>query len=232
MRSWIDFWNGDNAVYVNERHKARNAERIGRDICRHIPRPDAVVLDFGCGEALYAEEVKRHCGRLILCDAAETIRAGLAARLANYPGIDVVTPDDLPRLPDATFDLIVVNSVIQYIGKDQLGGHLDLWRTKLKPDGRLVVADVIPPGVSPMTDALALLHFAWSGGFLWGALTGLVRTALSDYGRIRKELGFSMYSEVEFIALLARHGFAAERVHPNFCHNQARMTFSARNMSP
>ena len=57
-----------------------------------------------------------------------------------------------------------------------------------------------------------------------------MRTALSDYGSLRKRLGFSMYREREFVELLAAHGLKAERVRPNFGHNQARMTFRATRM--
>lgn len=228
VRSWIEFWNSDHAIYVNDRHKALNAKAVAAEFARHIPRSDAVVLDFGCGDALYADEVKSSCARLILCDGAENIRAGLVARLAGRPGIEVVAPADIAGLPDGSLDLIIAISVIQYIRPDDLEGLLDLWHAKLKPDGRLVSADVIPPGVSPLTDAAALLRFAWQGGFLLAAIGGLVRTALSDYGRIRSKLGFAMYQEADFLALLARHRYAGERIRPNFCHNQARMTFSAR----
>ena len=118
--------------------------------------------------------------------------------------------------------------MLQYLKRDELESLLDQWRTKLKPDGRLVLADVIPPGVSPLADAAALLSFAWRGGFLGAALAGLVRTAMSDYGRIRRELGFTMYEAADLVALLGRHGFAAERSRPNFGHNQSRMTFVAK----
>lgn len=228
MRSWIDFWNADHAIYVNDRHKQLHAAAIARDICRHIPTPDAVVLDYGCGEALYADAVARHCRRLILSDAAPKVCAGLIARLSHIPSIDVLDPAAAAALPDATLDLIVVNSVLQYLDRGLLEKLLDEWRAKLKPGGRLVIADVIPPGVSPLTDAAALLRFASRGGFLVPAVLGLVRTALSDYGRIRKALGFSMYTEDEMLALFRTHGLDAQRIHPNFGHNQARMTFSAR----
>ena len=233
MKSWIDFWNAEHSIYVNARHKQLHAEAVARDIARHIPHanaphPDAVVLDHGCGEALYAEDVARRCGRLVLCEAAPKICADLAQRLAGVSNVQVIDPVGAGQIPPATLDLVVVNSVLQYLSRDTLEALLDLWRVALKPDGRLVIADVIPPGVNPLRDAAALLWFATRGGFLLPALGGLVRTALSDYGSIRKALGFSMYREPEFIALLAAHGLAAERSRPNFGHNQARMTFSAR----
>jgi ubiquinone/menaquinone biosynthesis C-methylase UbiE len=228
MRTWIDFWNAEHSIYVNERHKRLHAEAIARDIARYIPHTGAVVVDHGCGEALYAEAVARECDRLILCEAAPRIREDLARRLSGMRNAEVVEPAGVERLPDASLDLVVVNSVLQYLKREELEGLLDLWRAKLKPEGRLVIADVIPPNVSPLRDAAALLTFAARGGFLLPALGGLVRTAFSDYGRIRAQLGFSTHAEQEFMALLAAHGLAGERVHPNFGHNQARMTFSAR----
>jgi ubiquinone/menaquinone biosynthesis C-methylase UbiE len=228
MRSWIDFWNEDHSIYVNERHKQLHAEAVARDITRHIPTPTAVVLDHGCGEAFYAEKIASQCSRLILCDAAPKVCAALAERMASVRNVDVIEPIGVAQLPDASLDLIVVNSVLQYLSRKDLEDLLDLWRLKLKTDGRLVIADVIPPGVNPIRDAAALLTFATRGGFLVPAFAGLVRTALSDYGKIRKSLGFSMYAERDFIDLLSSHGLTAKRVHPNFGHNQARMTFSAR----
>ncbi|MGE0627712.1 MAG: class I SAM-dependent methyltransferase [Hyphomicrobiaceae bacterium] len=227
MRSWVDFWNSDHAIYVNDRHKALHAQAVAADIVGHIPSGDAVVLDHGCGEALYAEDVARHCGRLILCEAAPRVRETLTQRVQATGNVEVIDPDGAARLPDGSLDLVVANSLLQYLKLDELEALLDLWRDKIKPDGRIVIADVIPPGVSPFTDAAALVRFAAKGGFLLPALGGLVKTAMSDYGRIRQALGFSMYQEGEFVSLLARHGLKAERVHPNFGHNQARMTFMA-----
>ena len=227
MKSWIDFWNAEHSIYVNDRHKQLHAEAVARDIIRHIPRADAVVLDHGCGEALYADVVARRCGRLILCEAAPKICAALAQRFAGATNVEVIDPVGAAQIPADSLDLVVVNSVLQYLSRAELEALLDLWRAALKPDGRLVIADVIPPGVSPLRDAAALLWFATRGGFVVPAFGGLVRTALSDYGRIRKQLGFSMYAEREFVDVLARHGLSGERVHPNFGHNQARMTFAA-----
>lgn len=230
MRSWIDFWNSDHAIYVNERHKQLHAAGVVRDIVRHIPSPGATVLDHGCGEALYAEDLARSCGRLILCEAAPRICEALAVRLAGVSNVTVIEPMGLDQIAPGSLDLVVANSLLQYLSRVQLERLLDTWRELLNPSGKLVIADVIPPGVSPARDAAALIGFAAKGGFLVPALGGLVRTALSDYGAIRKSLGFSMYAESEFVALLAAHGLAAERVRPNFGHNQARMTFSARRV--
>jgi hypothetical protein len=117
---------------------------------------------------------------------------------------------------------------VQYLSLDELRNLLRMARAKLKPTGRLALADVIPPEVSPLTDAAALLSFAWRGGFLKDAIIGLARTVTSDYGTLREELGLAQYDEAEMLELLRDFGFVAERRPENIGHNQARMTFVAQ----
>lgn len=227
MKNWTEFWGSDHAIYVNDRHKRLHAAAVGRDIARQIPSPDAVLLDHGCGEAHYATEVACCCGRLILCEAVERIREGLSRRLADIANVEVTAPAGVEQLPDHSVDLIVANSLVQYVSRQDLARLLSLWRSKLKAAGVLVVADVAPPDVNPIIDALALLRLGWQGGFVLATVRGLVRTALSGYGKLRKELGFSMYDEAEFLSLLAKNGFGGERLRANFGHNQARLAFRA-----
>ena len=63
--------------------------------------------------------------------------------------------------------------------------RLDVWHRELQPDGRLVLADLLPPDLDAIADVKALLAFAWRGGFLVAALAGLGRTFFSDYRRLR-----------------------------------------------
>ena len=79
--SWRDFWNGEHSIYVSPRHKALHYRAIATDLIGHIPAPNGVVLDHGCGEALDAGRVASACGRLYLCEAAPT--CGKAARTSS-----------------------------------------------------------------------------------------------------------------------------------------------------
>lgn len=226
--SWRDFWNGEHAIYVSPRHKALHYRQIATDLIGHIPTPDAVVLDHGCGEALDAARVASACGRLYLCEAAPSVREKLRAMLGAKANVAVVSPDEIEALSEATFDLVVANSLIQYLTREELVALLGIWRSKLKPGGHLVLADVIPPDVSPLTDASQLLAFAWRGGFLGAALAGLVRTVFSDYRRLRAQYGLSTYAEADIAGLIRAAGFDDVRRQPNFGHNSHRMTFKAR----
>ena len=226
--NWVSYWNAAPSVYVSDRHKRVHYAAIAHDLIRQVPRPDAIVVDFGCGEALSADVVAKACGRLILCDAAESVRAGLAARYAGQATIAVHSLEELARTAPGSVDLIVVNSVVQYLPLETLKTNLDTWRGLLAPDGALLFADIIPRRVGPLQDALALLRFAAGNGFLIAAVLGLVRTALSDYRKIRSTLGLTQLDETEVLDLLAAHGLAGRRIRPNLGHNQNRMAFLAR----
>lgn len=225
--SWREYWNADTPIYVSQRHKTLHYALIARDLARHVPGPEAVVLDHGCGEALSADRVAAVCAKLYLCDGAPLVRDRLAAAFAGHPRIQVISPEEVGTLPDRSLDLVVANSLLQYLTHEEMQDLLGLWRTKLKEGGRLVLADVIAPNGGALDDVLALLRFAWSGGFLLAAAAGLVRTALSDYRKLRSELGLTEYGEAEMLTILRERGFEPRRAERNFGHNQSRMTFVA-----
>lgn len=227
MKSWIEYWNTDHPIYVNERHLALHYRGIAQGIADLVPGEDAHVLDFGCGEALSADLIARKCRRLLLVDSAPTIREKLKARFGDNRAIHVLAPDEAKALAAGSLDLVVIHSVAQYLAKPDFAALVADLAGKLKPGGSLIVGDILPEGLSAMTDALALLRFGFEGGFLVPAFVGLVKTALSDYRKVRAELGLTHYEETEMLALLEKAGLTARRLEKNLGHNQARMAFGA-----
>lgn len=224
---WRGFWNGGHSIYVNARHIQAHYRQVAEDLIAVLPRPDAVVLDYGCGEALFADRVAARCAKLLLCEAAPAVRGRLRARFAGTANIEVLSDGDLAAIEGGSLDLVVVNSVVQYLTPAQFEALLGTARAKLRPGGRLVLADILPETPNAVDDASALLGFAWREGFFLGAILGLARTLFSDYRRLRRRLGLTGFSEAAMLGHLARAGFAAERRRPNFGHNQARMAFIA-----
>lgn len=226
--TWRDHRDDEAAVFVNDRHRALHYGAFARGIAGQLPRRDAVVLDHGCGEALSADRVAAHCAKLYLCDGAAPVRARLAARFEAEPKIAVLAPDDVEALPDHGLDLVVASSLLHHLPVEELDELLGLWHSKLKEDGRLVLADVIPHESRPREDAAALLRFAWSGGFFCAALLGLSRGAFADDAKPRGEFGSAQYSEEEMVALLRDRSFTGRRADRNLGHDQNRMTFLAQ----
>ncbi|MCZ8316778.1 class I SAM-dependent methyltransferase [Phreatobacter sp.] len=233
MADWRSFWDGEHAIYVSDRHKAVHYAAIADGILDHVRLAglghDAVMLDYACGEALETPRVAAAVGRLILCDDAPSVMAKLRERFGGLGNIAFALPEDLDAaLPDGDADLIVVSSLIQYLSRDDLTGLLGRFRAKLKPDGRLVIADVIPPEAGMVPDVLSLLRNALRHGYLPAAVAGLVATAVSPYRKLRSELGLSTYAEADMLALFVETGFSAARHQPNLGLTPHRMTFVAR----
>ena len=229
--TWRDYWNGDSPIYVSDRHKQVHYRRIAEDIAGFLTTGRERVLDYGSGEALSADIVAARAGHLYLSDGAETVRRRIAERFGGLGNLTVLAPEDIGRIEPGSIDLVVVNSLLQYLSRGELAALLPVLRDTLRLDGRLLIADVIPPAVGPLTDASALLRFAARDGFLVAAVAGLVRTAFSDYRRKRAELGLTVYTEAEFLAALTAAGLEGARHRPNLGHNDARMAFLARRLA-
>lgn len=228
MDDWIDYYDSTHTIYASKLHRDLHFQLIARDIIGYISSPDAVVLDYACGEALSAAQVADACGKLYLAEPAPGVRGRLIARFAPNTKIRVRSLDDLRKMAEKSVDLVIMNSVAQYMAPAELDTAFETVRRLLKPGGRLIVGDVLRPEVGMIRDVVALLRFAARHGFLRDALIGLISTALSDYRQLRRRVGLQRYSEADMIAKLASFGFTASRAHFNIGHNPWRMTFVAR----
>jgi ubiquinone/menaquinone biosynthesis C-methylase UbiE len=229
MEDWIVYYDSAHTIYVSKLHRDLHFQVIATDIIGYISSPDAVVLDYACGEALSAARVAEACGKLYLAEPAPGVRGRLIARFAPNMKIRVRSLDDLRKMAEKSVDLVVMNSVAQYMTPDEFDSALAVIRRLLKPGGRLILGDIMRPEVGMIRDVIALLRFAQKYGFLKDALTGLLSTALSDYRQLRSRVGLQRYGETEMMAKLAAAGFTASRAHFNLGHNPWRMTFLARH---
>lgn len=227
-RTWREFWDRPHRIYVNDRHRAVHYARVADDLLSELPAEPGVVLDYGCGDALEAARVAGRCKRLLLCDSAPTLRAALARRFRDEPRVQVLAPEDVTALPERSLDLVVANSVMQYLSREECRNFLALIRQKLAPGGRLILADIVPPGGGLVVDVSALLGTALRNGFFLAALAGLAQTFLSDYRRLRRDVGLTTYEEEDMRRALAQLGYEAGRRPRNFGFNRRRMTFVAR----
>lgn len=227
MDDWIDYYDSTHTIYVSKLHRDVHFRVIANDILSYVPSPDAVVLDYSCGEALFAAQVAAACQKLILAEPAPGVRGRLNARFGPNAKIAVRSLDELTQLSDRSVDLAVMISVAQYMTPAELDQTFALMRRVLKPGGKLVLGDILRLDVGAATDVMALLKLAVKNGFLTDALWGLARTALSDYWQLRQSIGLQRYGEADMLAKLKAAGFDASLARKNVGYNPARMTFLA-----
>jgi SAM-dependent methyltransferase len=227
-KDWVAYYDSAHSIYVNAVHRDVHYARLAEEIARYVPSRAAAVLDYGCGEALYADRIAAVCAQLTLADAAPSVRAHLIERFEKTANIVVVSPDKIAAMPAGSCDLVVFHSVSQYLSREEFDRIAAQFHRLLKPEGVFLIGDVVPPNVPAISDAWALLRFGAGNGFFLAALTGLVRTVFSDYWQLRTKLGLTRYSEEDMTARLRMLGFTTTRAPRNIGHLRSRMTFLAR----
>src|SRR5207237_9771897 len=95
MDDWIDYYDSTHTIYASRLHRDLHFQLIARDIVGYISSPEAVVLDYACGEALSAAKVAEACGQLILAEPAPGVRGRLIARFAPNTKIRLRSLHDL-----------------------------------------------------------------------------------------------------------------------------------------
>jgi SAM-dependent methyltransferase len=232
MKSWLDFWNAPNAIYVSARHQRAHYAKLLSGIRDFVPASgEATVLDWGCGDALAANDLAQACRTLLLYDRADTTRRRLVSSFANDPKIRVLNDADLDAGVPASIDLIVVNSVVQYLSRQQFADALQLFHRLLKPDGKLLLGDIIEPVTPLQGHVTTFLRFARQNGFFIAAVFGLGRNLISPYRQLRRDVGYACYSESEMLGLLNTRGLVGERLMSNIAVSQLRSSYLVRKQN-
>jgi SAM-dependent methyltransferase len=227
-QSWSEFWARPNKIYVNDRHLAAHCRTVADALLTAIrDARDLRVMDFGCGDALDAARVAAQCTKLYLFDASPVVRERLSTRFVDAPGITVLDETALEDMPDEQIDLIFLSSVLQYVDPGAASGFLARQARRLAPGGRLVVVDIIPPGVGVAHDTASLLSFAAREGFFFAAFAGLVEVFFSGYLRLRRNAKLAIYDEGAILAKLSAAGLVAKRLPRNLGEHRWRRSYEA-----
>jgi SAM-dependent methyltransferase len=233
MKSWLDFWNAPNAIYASSRHQRVHSATVLAGVGRFVPAGgEAVVLDWGCGDAVAAGELAQSCRTLLLFEPAQTTRGRLLANYAGHAKIEVLDEAKLEAVAPGSVDLIVVNSVVQYLSRQQFADALRLFRRLLKSDGELLLGDIIEPDTPLVRHVIIFLRFAWDNGFFFAGILSLARNLTSPYCQLRRSAGYACYRSAEMLAMLEDNGFGGERLPSNIAVSRLRSSYLARKRDP
>lgn len=185
------------------------------------------VLDFGCGLGFVSRLLAENAGRLSFWDYSSNMLDIASSRLAATSNAQAVDLGSSTAQAEHQFDLIVVNSVIQYMSRDDLKDWLRRWRMMLAKDGSLVISDIILPTPAFITEVLDSLKFAARGGFLWRSLKQDFKQ-YARYLKTRKQGNLSRYSRDEFRELAREQGFECKFLSGNLTYRSNRFSVRLR----
>jgi SAM-dependent methyltransferase len=199
--SWVDYWS----------KLAYDADAWRISMAEYVHALDAAlpidtgwrVLDYGAGPGFIAPALAPRVSELWLADPSAELLSTARENSVNHPNVTLraIPEASAASLPEAHFDLIIFNSVLQYLKKDQASSIFSRFAPLLAPGGRIVVSDIVPAHLSLLKDAWPVLGFYRRS---FGTLAAL-RYGLSELRNRsqRSHLSFHRYERDEFESLVA-----------------------------
>ena len=185
---------------------------------------DSTVLDYGCGYFDAGLSIIDRVARVDGLDIEERTAEAARMRAAPWPSTRIYgNSADLSR---ESYDLIIANSVFQYLGNDEeVLQTLRLFRTLLKPEGRgeVLVGDLIPLTYSSVKDAFRSLWVACKHGMLYSMIVHLYKAAFKSDG-----LRLHQIAPDRFAQLSGEAGFRCERLPVNLTPSRQRYSCMLR----
>jgi protein-L-isoaspartate O-methyltransferase len=186
--------------------------------------PGARVLDFGCGFGFVAELLAPRVAELCAFDASDHVQRRAQLRLASHANVRFLGPPGAAPWPAGLrFDLILVNSVVQYMPLDEFQQWLARWRAMLAPGGRLVLSDLLNRNADPVREVVELLVLSARRG----CLVSVIRKALGELRQYTKTRRVRPLSQIAFGDLrerAGRLGLAVDVLPSNLTYKKARAT--------
>jgi len=229
--SYFDALSGDSQLHPEQ------AVHYVQSLAQHVQlRKSDCVLDFGCGFGHVAQLLAPQVGQVFFWDASSTMRLNATHRTARLPNVRLCDLSGMPeRRPQAhergAFDVILVNSVVQYITRDATTAWLVRWREMLAPGGTLVLSDLILPDQKGLSDLIDVVRIGRRLGSplaaTWHAFGNPVR-----YWRTRHRAPLTCLDREELDRLAARAGLSVAVLPRNLTHFRTRWSAVLSQVHP
>ena len=223
INNWDKYWNSNN---INRKiMEVWAACFVGAYEKQFHFKPDDAVLDFGAGYGNVSYLIRKKVRKIYLYDKAEYIQEVLRHTLDKHENTQIIA--DLNEIREKV-SVIILNSVCQYIDKQEFKNILDSFAGLSDQNTNLVIADIIPKNYSKMTDFLGQLSLGLKYGFFTNLLTYAISNTLFSPALSLSEEHLIKYDQDEMINLLAEHGFEAILAPVNYTYSRKRYTVYAR----
>ena len=169
------------------------------------------VLDFGCGYGFVPALLAPLVAEIGWWEPSLNMRSAAARNTATFANARFCDLSAMYSIatqevawPGRGFDLILINSVVQYMAPEEVWQWLHQWHAMLASGGRVVLSDLIPPRHSSLSDIACLLRL---GSRQRSALVAANQAlgGVGSYWRMRHARPLTAISKAD----LARHAAAA-----------------------
>lgn len=227
--AWDEFWD---QVTASQRILREDSDEYVHNLLA-VERIDQTtrVLDFGCGFGFVARLLSSRTRELWVWDDAPRMRRSTAHEVAGQGNVCFLDlANGSASQTDLRFDLILANSVAQFMRAEEFEGWLHVWRRLLAPGGRIIVSDLVPPDYPAFAELFTLLRFSAQRGFLIRAVYDAVRV-MPLYWKTRKARPLLTTSREELIRWGSGAGLRV-RFLPNLTRFDRRITAVFESKDP
>jgi 2-polyprenyl-3-methyl-5-hydroxy-6-metoxy-1,4-benzoquinol methylase len=219
MDNWIDYWSTE-TQFVCDRHKNLSYEEIYRDLQRYLNLSDR-ILDFGCGEGLFAKKLSNKCRNLYLYDASKAIQDRLKDKFKDS-NIQII--NDYKKAEN--INLVIISSVSQYIPQEDFFNILNNLKSSISKNGKIIISDLIPEQNSIVTETIDLLKISIKNRFLCRAIIKMLFSFFGNYRKIRQLFPLTKYNLRHFKESSEMLGFFYQEENINLGLNSNRKTIT------
>jgi 2-polyprenyl-3-methyl-5-hydroxy-6-metoxy-1,4-benzoquinol methylase len=216
---WDNFWKGQRKSFYAVMKMATGYFVSKVEKLYHL-KPTDEIFDYGCGPGFVADSLAPKKIRITGADINEFF---IEECRKNHPGslFTVITTDITTnkkileeQLKGKQFDYIILLSVAQYLKAiSDLEDIIKLLSVYMKPQGMIIVSDVLDENTSSMKDAFSLFTHCIRKGRI-GAFAGFISYLMfSDYRTVSKQMKLLQVPEQAMRDLAIRNKLSCEKVH-------------------
>ena len=159
--------------------------------------------------------------KICLFDKSKVSADILRKRFDGFQNVNIL--DDVVEVNESV-SLIIINSVIQYMSKNEVESMLSNLRKISNLKTKLIISDILPSGYTKSSDAIYLLKTSMKNGFFLKFVTDMIASILYSPKLSLKTSSLQIYNEDELKQILLKHGYDSIRMERNFTYSTHRYT--------